>query len=519
MSDLARQLLSKKEQYNALSNEFFQASQEFMKKNNQLKNIKISSAQYLEDYVRHMSDMAQLDSELVYQRELMKAKSSVLSEERCAHNDEVSNCRDELEIALNTYKECKKSVKQFQRKVEQISDRNRIDALNMTAFCNYAQALSLNEIKKNSNTKFWPSNKDVKDAKKILNKRVVASEKELLEFYHDKIADFRVHQRVLKGRQKEIFEQFGLKQITEKPAYDSDVALINVEQKVFQKKMQQRSDINNNSIFNHSNMNRDNENKYQMFPQIENRVKFEKNVNSKDSDNNERQQAKHKTKNINISPTTTTTTTSSILSNFRQHSVDASAAIVGNNTINNNHSNSNSNKTQSVDENFLSKKLAMLAPTPPASSKKFVSSTSTNISTNASANAFQRNHFYTSHTNVVNNSIFNNQLSKKFQNDNASITSNYSLLFNNISNNNNNNNKNEEDKNKDVVYNKIKKKLDAIFDTAQHNELQVFSTKKLNEYDLKLSQLALDVALLEKKFKQLSSIQEVFFFFFKYKKF
>jgi len=219
---LSEILLNKKEQYKILSKEFFHTSQDFMRKSNHLKHLKIETSQYMTEYIECMSKLAILDSELAIQKEIAKVKSSSLSAQRSEINDEINNCRDELEIALNTYMECRKSVKNYQHFMEDITEDNRIKSLNISAFCKYSQSLTVNEVRKISNKTSWPTNKQINEQKHSIDQHVIESETELKKFFYDKIVDFRIHNNVLRGRQKEIFDTLGLKQITCKTGNESE---------------------------------------------------------------------------------------------------------------------------------------------------------------------------------------------------------------------------------------------------------------------------------------------------------
>lgn len=185
----------------------FKAQQEFLKKYEDLRALKMEGKRNLREYADKMRNLALKEAELRYQEEnlanIEHARSQIVIEKQTVVAEE----RDRLQSALESYRATRTKIADLQRLVmsETQEERHKTEEIIEALF--YAKVGLETEMRRPSQHNSFPTKKEIAKTKKELLRCLERSSDELREFHADKLISFRRHERILLGRVKDAMEQ------------------------------------------------------------------------------------------------------------------------------------------------------------------------------------------------------------------------------------------------------------------------------------------------------------------------
>lgn len=148
INSLKEYLKEKRDEFDLISKEYFRINQDFASRKAHLKALKSQSSELTKSYVEAVALTAKSQSDFEYKRDVLHSKSDFASDLINDSQLSLQQLQEGLENAVRNYMDCRKGLKKYQSIISNVTDEARIEALNMVAYCRYAQSIIVNEVKK-----------------------------------------------------------------------------------------------------------------------------------------------------------------------------------------------------------------------------------------------------------------------------------------------------------------------------------------------------------------------------------
>lgn len=209
---LLAELDIKKDEFNRLSKRYFQLNQDYMAKTKTLRVVKESIARFNDDYVESTTVAALGEAELKFKKEKLHTKALGTTQFSDVIHEDIEQRRQVLVKALEDFSQSRRNSKIKQTELQNVTDENRIKALNLSAFCKHATKATIAETQRKGHSAAWPSKRSIADAKANAADKSEILSKSMKEFYLLRVEELRRYEQILMNRQQDLMRYYNIQQ-------------------------------------------------------------------------------------------------------------------------------------------------------------------------------------------------------------------------------------------------------------------------------------------------------------------